>query len=99
MRYSTTSRVPYTPVTPQGPPHKIDSHFGEHYDIHGSTPFEGSGLQLSRIVKKNRLTCRGRRYYLSSMGGPSLPPPPLYSKTDLHVEADYDLRDGWGLGG
>ena len=25
---------------------------------------------------ENRLTCRGRRYYLSSMGGPSLPPPP-----------------------
>ncbi len=51
MRYSTTSRVPYTPVTPQGPPHKIDSHFGEYYDIHDSAPFGGSGFRLSRICK------------------------------------------------
>jgi len=31
--------------------HKIDLHVGEHYDFHGSAPFGGSGLRLSRICK------------------------------------------------
>ncbi len=56
MRYSTTSRVPYTSVTPQGPPHKIDSHFEEHYDIRGSAPFPVPSGSIITPVGRNQIS-------------------------------------------
>ena len=40
MRYSTIYQGPIH-RHPQGPPHKIDSHFGEHYDFRTSGPLGG----------------------------------------------------------